>query len=233
MSMIGKLRQVSEFDLAKYKKNPNEMMRALAGAQDAGSIAGFAVLRETLEQSPVMKKMLELRQQQKMPSREEQLEMQQEMMKLMKQAVQTRKEGLGKVSLGTKEAPAKPANEELDLHKSWHCLHFMFTGKVEGSDGTALGDAVLGGREIGGEEADTGYGPPRGLTPAQVRAVAGALAEFPIDHKAREFDAAAADRAGIYFAHHGAEELKEYFTQLRNFYEDAASKGNAVLLWID
>ena len=32
MSMIGKLRQVSEFDLAKYKKNPGEMVRALAGA---------------------------------------------------------------------------------------------------------------------------------------------------------------------------------------------------------
>jgi Domain of unknown function (DUF1877) len=233
MSMIGKLRQVSEFDLAKYKKNPNEMMRALAGAQDAGGIAGFAVLRETLEQSPVMKKMLELRQQQKVPSREEQLEMQQEMMMLMKQAVQMRKEGLGKISLGAKEAPAKPANEELDLHKSWHCLHFMLTGKAEETGGTPLGDAILGGTEIGGEEADTGYGPPRGLTPAQVRAVAAALAEFPIDQKAREFDAAAAGRAGIYVAQHEAEELTEYFGQLRNFYRDAASKGNAVLLWIE
>jgi hypothetical protein len=27
----------------------------------------------------------------------------------------------------------------------------MFTGKVEGSDGTALGDAILGGQEIGGD----------------------------------------------------------------------------------
>jgi hypothetical protein len=34
--MIGKLRQVSEFDLAKYKKNPGEMVRALAGAQPPG-----------------------------------------------------------------------------------------------------------------------------------------------------------------------------------------------------
>jgi hypothetical protein len=44
MSMIGKLRQVSEFDLARFKKNPNEMVRALAGTQlpgDAGKLRSF------------------------------------------------------------------------------------------------------------------------------------------------------------------------------------------------
>ena len=91
MSMIGKLRQVLEFDLAKYKKNPGEMVRALAGAQQPGDSAGFATLRETLQQSPVVQKMLELRQRQKVLSREEQAEVQQEMMKLMKQAVQMQK----------------------------------------------------------------------------------------------------------------------------------------------
>jgi hypothetical protein len=54
--MIGKLRQVSEFDLAKYKKDPGEMVRALAGAQHPGDPAGFAALCETLQQSPVVKK---------------------------------------------------------------------------------------------------------------------------------------------------------------------------------
>src|SRR5216683_2292734 len=95
MSMIGKLRQVSEFDLAKYKKNPEEMMRALAGSQFSGA-GNFAGLREMLEQSPVAKKMLELGKQQKVASREEQLEAQQEIMKLMKQAVQMQKKGLEK-----------------------------------------------------------------------------------------------------------------------------------------
>jgi hypothetical protein len=56
MSMTGKLRQVSEFDLAKYKKNPGEMVRALAGALQPGVPAGFATLRETLQQSPVVQK---------------------------------------------------------------------------------------------------------------------------------------------------------------------------------
>jgi hypothetical protein len=137
-----------------------------------------------------------------------------------------------------KAAAAEPrstgsaAREEFDLHKSWHSLHFMFTGKVEGSDGTALGDAILGGQEIGGDDADTGSGPPWTLSPARVRRVAAALAEFPINKKAQEVDAAA-DKVGIYVPKHEAGELTEYFGQLRSFYEDAARKGNAVLLWLE
>jgi hypothetical protein len=233
VSTIGKLRHVSEFDLAKYKKNPGEMVRALAGTQLPGGTGNFAELREMLQQSPVMKKMMEFSKQQRMLSREEQAEAQQEMMKLMKQAVQMQKEGLGKLSAGAKEATGKPANAELDLHKSWHCLHFMLTGKAEETGGTPLGDAILGGTEIGGEEADTGYGPPRALTLAQARAVADALADFPIDQRAQEFDAMAAEMAGIYVARHDPVELKEYFGQLRSFYDDAARRGNAVILWIE
>jgi Domain of unknown function (DUF1877) len=164
--------------------------------------------------------------------REEQAEVQQEMMKLMKQAVQMQK-GLAKVPPGGPQSAGRAASEELGLHKSWHCLHFMLTGNVEGSEGTALGDAILGGEEIGGDEADTGHGPPRALSPAQVRSVAAALEEFPIEKKTREFDSIAADKAGIYVAKHDTEELKEYFVQLRSFYDDAARKGNAVLLWIE
>jgi len=233
MSMIGKLRQVSEFDLAKYKKNPGEMVRALAGALPPGDPAGFATLRETLQQSPVVQKMMELSKQQKALSREQQVEMQQEMLKLMKEAVQMQKAGLAKAAAPEPQSTGRAAREELDLHKSWHCLHFMFTAKVEGPDGTALGDTILGGQEIGGIEADMGYGPPRALSPSQVRKVAAALAEFPIDKKAQEFDATAADKAGIYVAQHEAGELTEYFGQLRSFYEDAARKGHAVLLWIE
>jgi hypothetical protein len=45
---------------------------------------------------------------------------------------------LTKISSCEPQSAGRAASEELDLHKSWHCLHFMFTGKVEGSDGTAL-----------------------------------------------------------------------------------------------
>jgi hypothetical protein len=66
-----------------------------------------------------------------------------------------------------------------------------------------------------------------------VRGVAAALAEFPIEKRVSEFDVQAAEKAGIYVARHGAQELTEYFGQLRSFYDHAARKGNAVLLWIE
>jgi hypothetical protein len=232
MSMIGKLRQVSEFELAKFKKNPSEMVRALAGAPRRGDPQVYAQLRENLQQSPVVQELMELSRQGKLPTREQQLAMQQQMMALLKQA-----QGLQRAALGKNAPPAQTPTENepavLDLHKSWHCLHFLFTGKVEGSDGSPLGDAILGGTEIGGEAADTGYGPPRALSPAQVKHVAAALDSFPIEQKAQAFDASAADQAGVYVAQHEKEELQQYFARLRSFYADAASKGNAILLWLE
>jgi hypothetical protein len=233
MSMIGKLRQVSEFDLARYKKNPGELVRALSAGKTRMDPHMYEQMRETLQQNPAVQRMMELVKQGKVPTREEQVEMQLQMAQFAKQAKDMARLALGVPQGSCAKSPEEPPTGELDLHKSWHCLHFLLTGKVEGSDGTALGDAILGGAEIGGEEADMGYGPPRGLSPGQVRSVAAALSEFPIGQKAKAFDAEAADGAGVYVAKHGEEELREYFQQLHEFYEDAASKGNAMLLWIE
>jgi len=200
MSMIGKLRQVSEFELAKYKASPSEMVRALAGARHAGDPRAATRVAGADAQ-------------------------------LLQQAREMQKAALSK-AVPSAQPAAEYGLQEIDLHKSWHCLHFLLTGGADGPDGTPLGDAILGGVEIGGEAADTGYGPPRALSPGRVKSVAEALNAFPIDQKAQQFDSHAADKAGIYVAQHGAEELKEYFLQLRNFYEDAARRGNAVLLWI-
>jgi hypothetical protein len=232
MSMIGKLRQVSEFELAKFKSDPSVMVRVMSGSRRVGDPQAYAELRQNLEQSPVVQELMELSRQGKVPTKEQQLAMRQQMMDLLKQAQGMQRTAFGKSAPPPSDAPQSgPA--ELDLHKSWHCLHYLFTGKVDGSDGTPLGDAILGGTEIGGEAADTGYGPPRALSPSRVKNVAEALNAFPIAEKAKQFDPDAADRAEVYVAQHGAEELQHYFTELRNFYNDAASKGNAVLLWIE
>jgi hypothetical protein len=229
MSMIGKLRQVSEFDLARYKKNPADMVRALAGR--TSSVADprvYTEMKGALEQSPIVQKMREMQTQGKAPTREEQIELQKQMLQLLR--------GMKKDMIqpsASAPIPGDPQVSEIDLHKSWHCLHFLLTGKGQESDGSPLGNAILGGAEIGGEAADTGYGPPRALSPAQVRAVSAALAEFPIDHAAAAFDQQAAEKAGVYVPQHEEEELKEYFGQLRDFYHDAAKKGNAVIVWIE
>jgi hypothetical protein len=66
--------------------------------RSSSSLAALPVARETLQQSPVVQKMMELSKQQKMLSREQQVEMQQEMMKLMKEAVQMQKAGQAKAA---------------------------------------------------------------------------------------------------------------------------------------
>jgi hypothetical protein len=165
-----------------------------------------------------------------LPTPEQQREFQQQMTQLMKHAQGVQKAVIPRS--GPRTVSQQSGADDLDLHKSWHCLHFLLTGNPEGPDGSALGDAILGGEEIGGEAADTGYGPPRALLPARVKDVAIALRDFPIEQKASQFDPEAAERAGIYVAQHGAEELQAYFAQLRDFYASAAEKGNGMLLWI-
>jgi len=135
MSMIGKLRQVSEFELARYKKNPREMVRVLAAEPLQLDPQLYAQMRETLQRSPSVQQMMETAEQGKRPSGPEQIELQQQMMQLLKQALAVQKASSAKPSGGGQPAENSPA-DELDLHKSWHCLHFLFTGKVEGLDGT-------------------------------------------------------------------------------------------------
>src|SRR5215467_2751659 len=97
MSMIGKLRQVSEFELASFKKNPAQMVRSLAASPAfAADPQVYTQLRETLQQSPVVQQMMELSKQGKAPSREQQMELQQQMMQLMKQAAGLRRAAMGK-----------------------------------------------------------------------------------------------------------------------------------------
>jgi hypothetical protein len=82
--------------------------------------------------------------------------------------------------------PYEPSDRELDLEKSWHGLHYLFTGTAWEGDlpGSFL---VKGGEDIGDEDGEWGF--VRALTPAQVREIAGFLASLsPLELK-RRFDA--------------------------------------------
>lgn len=85
--------------------------------------------------------------------------------------------------------------DEIDLDKSWHGLHFLFTGNAwEGEE--PLCYLLKGGEEIGEEEV--GYDVPRALRPAQVAAWSEALASITADELRRRFDPAAMTKAEIY-----------------------------------
>jgi hypothetical protein len=112
------------------------------------------------------------------------------------------------------------------LDKSWHALHFLLNDHPwEGSG--PLFDAILGGTEIG---EDMGYGPPRVLTPNEVRAVAAALNKLDKAALKKKFDPKAMEKHEIYVGTQDFAELSGRLKDLTTFFEEASENGNGMLL---
>src|SRR5438270_363103 len=72
------------------------------------------------------------------------------------------------------DAILQPGRPGCDLHKAWHAIHYVLTGTADGgTEPSCL--LLIGGTELG---EDDGYGPPRLLSPDQVRAFDAALRPF-------------------------------------------------------
>jgi len=127
----------------------------------------------------------------------------------------------------------RPAVEGISLDKAWHGLHYLLCGAVEPAPG-ALGQAVLGGVEIG---EDQGYGPARYFTTAEVSEIAQALQAPGLEAAMRaRFDAAAMKTLGIYpggWDVNGDAWLFDAFRTLRDFYAAASAAGQAVVTLIE
>lgn len=138
---------------------------------------------------------------------------------------------LRELATGGSKVPYAHEEDRLNLEKSWHVLHYLLTGHVQEAPGP-LGNAILGGEEIG-EERD--YGRVRFLTPQQVHEVADALSNVSKDALRNRFDLEAMNAAGIYTARNqeDLELAQEYFEQLSRFYREAAENSEAMLLWIE
>jgi hypothetical protein len=122
---------------------------------------------------------------------------------------------------------------ELDIEKAWHGVHFLLCGSAGEVPGP-LGNAVLGGTQIG---PDLGYGPPRYLEPAEVMAIAAALAPLTEETLAARFDPAVFQQHEVYPGGWAADaERREWlcdaFSQLKAFYAASAEGGYAVLAYI-
>ena len=239
MSMIGKLRQISASELASFQEDPRKCYANLVAATPSGIPPEISPLMDIFKESPVMQKLQVEAGKVRWPaSPVERAELQKEMMGLMERLKQLRA-GRKKMdasapnTVAASESPTANSSKELDLHKSWHCLHFLLTGTVEPTGDGPLRDAIVGGSEIPDEDDVMGYGPARVLAPDQVRAIADALANFPLAEKIQNYDVQAAKTAGIYVAEHEKSELAERFNHLLRFYQDAAAKGNGLLLWIE
>ncbi|MBX9693311.1 MAG: YfbM family protein [Cyanobacteria bacterium] len=127
------------------------------------------------------------------------------------------------------------AGEQLDLHKSWQALHFVLTGTPwEVDDRIPVSQAVLGGEEIG--EDFTGYGPARFLGPDRVKEVSAGMGLLQIKDLIEKYSAEDYERADLY-AFNGIDEergdISRCFSDLKSFYQGCASRGSAVIIWIE
>lgn len=132
-----------------------------------------------------------------------------------------------------------PEDEErednIDVDKAWHGIHYLLAGDVWGGK-FPLANAVLGGTEIGD---DVGYGPARYLTADEVKAVADALMEITPDVLRSKYVASALAKNEIYPeiwddpADDAVGYLTSWYEILRDYYIEAAAKGNAMLKYVN
>jgi hypothetical protein len=123
----------------------------------------------------------------------------------------------------------------LDVDKSWHAIHYTLTGNSFGGD-APLANVVFGVTPIG--EEDLGYGPALGTDSVAVKAIAKALDEITETQFKEKFDVYALATAEIYpqIWDEGDEALDyvvSYFTELREFYREAAEEDLAIVTFIN
>jgi Domain of unknown function (DUF1877) len=226
MGMEGRLRQVSEFELAAYRRNPSKFYLELINDVNTPDLKALGNALRDFQNSPMMQNVRERTESGQPPDQTEVAELRREIQALLRQHPEA-KESLESLTGLSKDGT------RLSLYKSWHCLHFLLTGHNAEMPDTPLGIAVMGGTEIPDHQRVMGYGPARYLNPEQVEQIAAALESFPIAERAAAFDSEAADKQQVYSPHHDPEELVHYFGLLRDFYRDTANKRNAIILWIE
>jgi hypothetical protein len=131
-----------------------------------------------------------------------------------------------------------PFQQALDLEKSWHILHYLFTGHIDAAK--APGDALLTGEELG---EDLGYGAPRLHDEKETRDFARFLQTLDVTRLQERVNFRAMLRAGVYSMPMGSgsdgeyegefrAEVASYFPRLRDYVAKAAEKQDGLLIWL-
>ena len=126
-----------------------------------------------------------------------------------------------------------PLQEALDLQKSWHMLHYLFTGSID--DTRSPGAGLLSGEELG---EDIGYGPVRLHGEKSTAEFARFLGSLDIEGLLARMNIAEMANAGVYSMPDGDEEdgirdeVGYYFPQLRDYVVQAAQKQGGLLTWL-
>jgi hypothetical protein len=215
MSMNAYARRLSPFEVAAIKRNP----AAATSIATTGTLAGLHT------KTPNLLRNIELLREGGGNGRLASPVLQRELERQIERA-----------NAATRAAvSAGGSGPVLDLHKSWHVLHYLFTGEAHGGNPPA--NALLGGRELG---EDMGYGPARLHEPAATAAFARFLAPLTAAELQRRIDIRRMSALGIYCCdddgESGAAEINgdvgHYFPLLQGFVAEAAKDGHGLLMWL-
>jgi hypothetical protein len=134
--------------------------------------------------------------------------------------------------------PGDAFEDRSDTHieKTWHGLHYLFTGTAWGGE-PPLNFLVAGGARIG--DVEVGYDTVRAFTSQQVREIAAALASLTADDLSQRFDPGPMNDLQIYpsiWTRNPAEDdlgyLAEYFEILKRYVSTVAADGLGMLVYI-
>lgn len=128
---------------------------------------------------------------------------------------------------------ARDSWSEFSIEKAWQAIHFLLTGQIEGGT-PPVAWAVLGGSELADEKDYTAGCPLRILSPEQVRQIAQALSGISASQLLSRATIAEMVSRDIYAVSKDERRSRQYirthYEALRQFYNDAAGKGNGILL---
>ena len=122
--------------------------------------------------------------------------------------------------------------EDLDLEKSWHALHFLFTGKADGGL-QPMAFMMTGGEDVG----EDSWGDPvaRLFSPAQVRNIEAFLAALTPDSLSKRYDPSRMTELEIYpggWEPDEFEHLRESFEDVRQFVRAAMEAGEWLIVHV-
>lgn len=131
-----------------------------------------------------------------------------------------------------------PGQGFVDLDKAWNALHYLLTGSARDGEGP-LAFLLKGGTPVGDE--DLGYGPARVFQPAEVAAIADALADVSQYKLLPRFDLKKFEKLELYPGRWNEVNLRSdydlgyYFgplEQLKNVTRRAKNEGAGMIVWI-
>lgn len=120
-----------------------------------------------------------------------------------------------------------------DLDKSWHAIHFMLNGSIQGVS-TLAGELIVGGKLL--SEEDIGYGPARYFEASKVISISAELEKITSESFMANFDTMLKQGEQIYPGFEDNDEdkqyIRSYFSGIKEFCKKAAHEKKCLISYL-